>query len=457
VSSAPFPGLAGGPLLGASLGIYRLLDVIGEGGMGKVYLAEHTRIGRKVALKLLRPEYAQNPTAARRFFAEARAVNQIRHDNIIAITDFFDEGTDYKYYIMELLTGRTLAEVVRSETVTLSRQLAIAGQVADALAAVHAAGIVHRDLKMDNIFLTTHGGRADFVKILDFGVAKLLDVSEGRPLSKTGVGAIIGTPEYMSPEQVSGRPVDHRSDIYSLGVILYELATRRKPLEAKSFGEMVVKHLTVTPPRPSKLKELPEPIPPPLEDLILQCLEKEAARRPESMGEVHTRLLALQSGDEDTLSHYVSSSRQARQRAMLAGAAVAGFLVVFGATGLVVYSTNGRARAVVAPPAGRPARVTVEIDSVPRGAAIVGEPGGETLGQTPHALSLERKDQVRTFRLELDGFEPVTQTVSTLEDTKVQVIFSRLPTRAAKVQSAPAKKARRVPATRRGTIDPFAE
>ena len=297
------------PPVGAILGSYKLLEILGEGGMGRVYLAEHVHVGRKVALKLLRPEYADNPAASRRFFSEARAVNRVRHDNVVEITDSFDAEGSYNYYIMELLTGRTLGQVECDETLPVKRQLYIAVQVADALVAVHAANIVHRDLKPDNIFLTKRAGQTDFVKILDFGIAMVVESCEGEPSITTSMGTIVSTPEYMSPEQASGGAIDSRSDIYSLGVTLYEMATRRKPLEAESFGEMLIKHLTVTPPKPSKLDDVPEPLPVALEDLILHCLEKEPARRPQTMREVYLRLKAL-AGNDASASAYTTSTLQ---------------------------------------------------------------------------------------------------------------------------------------------------
>jgi eukaryotic-like serine/threonine-protein kinase len=276
---------------GTVLGSYRLLEVLGEGGMGVVYMAEHTRLGRRVALKTLRADFAENPQAVRRFFGEARAVNKIRHQNIVEITDFVEEAGGDNYYIMELLRGKPLSQVIDNEGVQpLPRSIGIMAQVARALQAVHDAGIIHRDLKPDNVFLIERSGQPDFVKLLDFGVAKLIDAVDTIGVHSTAAGAILGTPEYMSPEQASGKPVDHRTDVYSFGILLYELVTGVLPLRGANFGELVVKHLTVTPTPPTRVLGLPHVVPAELEDTILACMEKDADARPERIDMVADQL-----------------------------------------------------------------------------------------------------------------------------------------------------------------------
>lgn len=279
------------PAPGTVLGSYRIIEVIGEGGMGTVYSAEHLRLRRKVALKVLHPNCATNPVNVSRFFGEACAVNQISHENIIEITDFFDGDGAYKYYIMELLEGHNLHQLLKSEGVPyFDRSLDIVIQVAEALGEVHEAGIVHRDLKPANIFLIERAGQTDFVKLLDFGIAKLIDVPTGESLHKTAAGTLLGTPDYMSPEQSAGRDVDNLTDMYSLGVILYELATGRRPFSASSCAELLVKHMTAAPVPPSEVRNRPFDVPLALEALILECLQKRPEHRPQSMKEVATRL-----------------------------------------------------------------------------------------------------------------------------------------------------------------------
>jgi len=278
---------------GTELGSYRIVKLLGEGGMGRVYVAEHMRLGRRVALKMLRQEFAVNPVAVSRFFAEARAVNRISHEHLVEITDFFEKPGGENFFIMELLKGEDLGKhLMRYGALPVARAVDIAHQTASVLAAVHAAHIVHRDLKPDNIFLVERASRPDFVKLLDFGVAKLGDLHEGIKLRTTHAGAVIGTPEYMSPEQAGGLPVDHRTDIYALGVIMYEILTGRLPFEAKSFGEMVIKHMTVAP-KPLGEHELKEELPAALETLVMALLEKDPDQRPQTMAEVEEVLQGI--------------------------------------------------------------------------------------------------------------------------------------------------------------------
>src|SRR5688500_17514677 len=200
--------------VGQVLGSYRLAEVIGRGGMGCVYRAEHTKLGRDVALKLLREDYAQRRDAVARFFQEARAVNLIRHRNIVDVIDYVELENGAVFIIMELLAGHSLGRLMRTPGgIPLGRALGMCAQICDGLSAAHAVGIVHRDLKPDNIIVGRTEDGADLVKILDFGVAKLIDKHVSDP-DLTAVGSVIGTPAYMSPEQAGGLAVDPRSDVY---------------------------------------------------------------------------------------------------------------------------------------------------------------------------------------------------------------------------------------------------
>ncbi|MEO1175067.1 MAG: serine/threonine-protein kinase, partial [Myxococcota bacterium] len=245
---------------GEQLGTYILSECIGRGGMGAVFRARHATLGREVAIKILSPDRSGDPQAVERFFAEARAVNATRNEHLVQITDFIEDDPRFKYCVMELLEGETLLErLTREPHLEWPLAVDIARQVLSALVDAHAAQIVHRDIKPDNIFLCRprEGSEFPFVKILDFGVAKV--GRDRRRLSTTAAGAIIGTPEYMSPEQVSGAVADERSDLYSVAVTLYEMLTGQRPFHGDDFGQLVVAHLTLSPKRPSEIA--PQPIP----------------------------------------------------------------------------------------------------------------------------------------------------------------------------------------------------
>ncbi|CAN5244477.1 hypothetical protein BH11MYX1_BH11MYX1_31370 [soil metagenome] len=274
-------------LIGQTVGNYLVTQRLGEGGMGAVYLAEHPTIGKKVALKVLHAEFATNTEVVERFFNEAKAVNSIAHPNIVDIVDYGviqtgPKGSDQLvYFIMEYLAGQTLAQIVRTEApLPPERALTIALQVADALAASHRAGIVHRDLKPDNIILVQRGRDADFVKLLDFGIAKL--TTEGRSGNRTRTGLVLGTPAYMSPEQCEGSAkVDHRTDIYALGICLYEMLVGRVPFIGEGYGEILVQHLTQKPIEPSRYRMMS----PHVEQVVLKALEKRQDMRYPTMDE----------------------------------------------------------------------------------------------------------------------------------------------------------------------------
>src|SRR6187402_1348424 len=205
--------------------------------MGAVYLCEHPLIGKRVALKVIHRELAGNREVVLRFFQEARAVNTIGNEHIVEVHDFGQTPEGDHFYIMEYLEGRTLATVLALEKVVhVMRALHIGAQIASALAAAHAAGVLHRDLKPDNIMLTTRLGDPDFVKVLDFGLAKMLGGDGASPI-KTAVGVLLGTPQYMSPEACEAkRDLDHRTDVYALGVLMFRMMTGVLPFDGESMG-----------------------------------------------------------------------------------------------------------------------------------------------------------------------------------------------------------------------------
>jgi serine/threonine protein kinase len=275
--------------VGQIIGNYKITAKLGEGGMGVVYLAEHPIIGRKVALKAIHPELSRNPEVVSRFMTEAKSVNQIGNEHIVDVSDFGNTPEGEFYFIMEFLQGEALADCLRRERLLQTgRAMQIAAQVADALAASHAHGIVHRDLKPENIFLITRSQTQDFVKVLDFGLAKLTQ-GEEKVSHKTRTGSVMGTPYYMAPEQCEGKAgVDHRADVYSLGVILFEMMTGRVPFGGEGYGEIIVKHLTMAPPAP---RDINPAITPAQQAVVLRALTKARDARFSSMEEFRAAIL----------------------------------------------------------------------------------------------------------------------------------------------------------------------
>ncbi|PTL79668.1 serine/threonine-protein kinase [Vitiosangium sp. GDMCC 1.1324] len=264
------------PLLGTCIGSFRLTRRLGQGGMGAVYLGEHVDIGSRVAIKVLHGRLASSPQVLRRFHMEARAVNLIGHENIVNIIDI-NPAPPLPYLIMEHLEGEPLSALLARGPVRAEVAVALLAQVCDALEATHARGIVHRDLKPENLFLLQRGTGPAFVKVLDFGIAKLLDAEE--PNTDTAEGAIIGSADYMAPEQSRGDPLDGRADIYALGVIAYQLVTGRLPFVERSLTALLLAHQTKQPIAPTAL--CPD-VPPALSSVILQALAKDPEARYQS-------------------------------------------------------------------------------------------------------------------------------------------------------------------------------
>ena len=274
------------PKLGMLIGNYRLLEKLGEGGMGTVYRAEHPGLGRFAAVKLLRAEYAQDTEIVLRFFDEARAVNKIRHKHILDVFDLGRTPEGVAYLIAELLLGEDLDHrLKRKKSLPIEEVCSILSQTCDALQAAHSAGIVHRDLKPENIFLCERDGDSDFVKVVDFGIAKLLEPgTDGLARTKTGI--VMGTPHYMSPEQATGKKqLDGRADLYSLGIILYECLSGQTPFSGDTMAGVVMQHVLEKPP-PLKKVALNRDIPEALSELTMRLLEKDPAQRPANAAEV---------------------------------------------------------------------------------------------------------------------------------------------------------------------------
>ncbi len=275
-------------------GRYRVIELIGEGGMGKVYLAEHVEIGKRVALKVLHPSYSRMPDLVERFRREARAASKIGHPNIVDVTDSGTTEEGSVYFVMEYLEGVELGNVIEREgALDVARALKIAGQICRALAAAHAQGIVHRDLKPENVFLIARDGHADVVKVLDFGIAKTTEAEAARERRLTSPGMAMGTPEYMSPEQAAGRAADARCDVYALGAIMYEMVTGIPPYSGDNFMEILTKKATQDPPEPAMVrKELPTLV----SDLVMSAMARNPDDRPQTMEKLEYELNKCLSG-----------------------------------------------------------------------------------------------------------------------------------------------------------------
>jgi serine/threonine protein kinase len=423
------------------LGPYRLVERLAVGGMGAVYRAINEKIGRAVAVKLLHQSLRGEVVSVSRFFTEARAVNSIRHPNVVEVYDFSGEGEDV-YMVLELLHGQDLRSVLGSQPfgyLPPVRVVSILEQVCGALQATHARKIVHRDLKPENVFLLSRDPSSDrdVVKLLDFGVAKL-ERPEGK-LTREGIA--LGTPEYMAPEQARAIHVDGRTDVYAVGCIAFEMLTGRTVFHGASPGDVMIKQVREAPPAP---REFNPTIPPALEQVVLRCLAKAPKDRPQSAMELARELCAAvglpfdrsgafenwRSWDGPTGSSLIEmpavevSARNAgtkpaggsrwksaprRQVVFAAGVVAALGLLAFVATQAGRRGRPQLARAAegALAVAARPASVAMTVRSQPTGAEVFDQTG-QRLGTTPLRLELPSGLEL-SLRFERPGFLPVTR------------------------------------------------
>ena len=358
-------------MVGRTLAHYRILEKLGSGGMGEVYRAEDTKLGREVAVKVLRADFASDPDRWPRFEREARAVAALNHPNIVTIYSV-EEDEDVHFLTMELVDGKPLSEVIPRGGLPLSRLFDLAVPLAEAISSAHDRSIVHRDLKPANIMVDTAGR----LKVLDFGVSKLVEqtadgdadsptVALRHVTHQTQEGRILGTAAYMSPEQAEGKPVDHRSDVFSLGIVLYEMATGEQPFR----GDTVISTISsILKESPRKVTEVRHSLPRQLGRIIHRCIEKDPARRFQTARDVCNELEGLQkeidSGELEAAPQPTidRAPRSAGSRAPWVAALVIGAVIIAVGAWQVSHDTSREAtvQSSVAPAATPPRAVTAD-------------------------------------------------------------------------------------------------
>jgi eukaryotic-like serine/threonine-protein kinase len=488
-------------------GRYRILGKIGEGGMGVVYKATHVAINKTLALKLLRVEVASEPDVVQRFIQEAQAATSIGHENIVDISDFGQLKDGTAYFVMEFLNGRALSELIRrGGSIPTGDAVQILRQIASALGAAHRRGIVHRDLKPDNVMVLARGEFSNFVKVLDFGIAKV----GGTKNKLTRTGMVFGTPHYMSPEQAAGQSVDARTDIYALGVIMYEMFTGRVPFDGDTFMGVLTKHMFEKP-APMFGAGIERQLGA-VEQITLRALEKKPENRYASMDELIEDLDRVLGGGAprtiagqrpsaelaDALEPRSNSELRLEQRQKLAaetvpelptrspiwpyfaGAAALGTIVLIG---VLVFRSKPEPSRVVAPivptappvaasatapssekpSAPEPAQLspTITIASEPSGAELIID--GAIIGRTPATLARPSQGE-RTFELRLAGHqrEPLRVHADSPSTLTIALRKQAVATPAKKKLAAPSEAK---PAPTQGTrkrmnsevVDPWAD
>jgi serine/threonine protein kinase len=462
-------------LINQTIGNYRVSKLLGEGGMGVVYLAQHPIIGRKVAIKLLHAVLARDQDIVSRFFNEARAIHMIAHENIVEILDFGQTTDGQPYFIMEFLEGEALSDVVARGAMPPEQVAVIGGQMCRALAAAHAKGIVHRDLKPHNVQLCTKADGSPQVKILDFGVAKILASPDGAQSVKTRTGSLMGTPLYMSPEQCKGAgTLDHRTDIYSLGVMLFEMLAGRPPFTAEGVGELFAKHMLEEP--PSLLDFAPQ-VPSHMAAAVMKSLQKEPRDRFESMEEFRKALVGevklagaparpgaprtspmgatqtmpskasttLSSASSEIDGELAPPRRSWKVPAIVGGVAVAA-IVAFVATskgGSEKPAAAPQAAAMpapappapvappppVAPPAAK--TVTLRFEAEPAGVHLFAKKDGKDLGEIPLELQVPKGTASSDYVFRLAGYKDVSLAAKPNADRTMHVALQKIPAPAA--------------------------
>ena len=464
------------PLIGELVGgRFLVVKKIGAGGMGAVYRAKQEGMDRDVAVKVLLGDLSDNETVLRRFTLEALAVSRLKHPNTIQIFDYGQTPRGYPYIAMEMLEGLTLHDVLRKERpLPIRRSLRIMHQIAASLAEAHGKGIVHRDLKPENIFLVPVGDNPDFVKVLDFGVAKLRDKNDDKG-TLTQAGSIFGTPRYMSPEQCSALPVDGRSDLYALGVILYEMITGKPPFVSDQPLSLLLAHVNDPPPPPSSMTDK-QAIPAEVEEMVLKLLEKKPEDRIQDATEFSNMCLEmaiklpaafdLRVGTEEAESLGVRllsahTLQFPTERTMRMGAGGSGApalegmaqrrllwpMVGFGVAGVAVLGValavtskptvvpEAPKAAVVAPAAPQSDFIDLTVTTSPPGATVIKE--GLNIATTNAQVQRKRGAPAESWQLVRDGYESMTVQVSFDAARTLHFELKRLPPPPAVVVAPP--------------------
>jgi serine/threonine-protein kinase len=424
------PGPAGSYVGYVIDGRYRIEKIIGRGGMGVVYRAKHTVIDKLAAIKILLP--TEDPDVVERFVNEAKAASSIGNDHIVDTVDFGELPDGSTFFVMEYLEGQTLAKLIKQEkSIPLSRAIDFAHQIAEGVGAAHRAGIVHRDLKPENIFLASRDGE-EFVKLLDFGIAKMQHAQN----RITRAGTIFGTPHYMSPEQAAGAEVDPRTDIYSLGIILYEMLSGGVPFDAENPMGLLTQHMYTEPVPLTRVEEPPQEVPLGMDAIVLKCLAKKPHGRYASMAEFVLDLRRFERGEPPVALADLLANAEKREDEALAARArdglrsrrpprptrwwfgVAFVLAVIAFGGSLFYGMRRRAPATLrrtesvpvvtprptnAPSPNEPARKTVALVFSPIDGEVFRD--SKSLGGMPVTLAVGTNER---FEVEIrrEGFHP---------------------------------------------------
>jgi eukaryotic-like serine/threonine-protein kinase len=435
----PGPAVPDDSIIGSLLaGRYEVTRRIGEGGMGAVYEARHTLIGKRVAIKVLLDKYAQKADVVARLQQEARLASSIGHENIVDITDFGETDDGRTFVVMEFLEGDALAAILQREgPLPPRRAVAIARQIASALEAAHGKGVVHRDVKPENVFITRRNDK-DFVKVVDFGISKLMkaEAEEGADAAGsprlTQTGMVLGTPLYMSPEQARGEEdLDHRIDVYALGVILYECLTGEVPFHGTNYLSIISQVLGQDPKPPSQARPDLE-ISAALEGVVVKAMAKDRAVRYQTMGALDADLARIERGDVVDTSIASPPPRRAGTQV----------LVWIGAVGLVAAAVaiavprlvgTPEARSAVVPAAVAPEPVAPPVVAPPKGiekvkVVIRSEPAGAEVwwgsvkqGTTPATIDFPKGDERIEFTVMLAGYQEARAPFFPTEDKTVEV------------------------------------